>query len=180
MVFPGKLAASGWPRQAPIVTVGLAGVWHRVPGRLPPPRNRLDLEDLVRRQRLSVAAGLGRGRRGGAGAARLASGLRADGVDRWGRSSPGMLPGPTWDAGFGSVAAIGDLDRDGRPDLALAANRESAGSVRAAGSVAVLYGMAVGAPTARNQLWSLASERVPQPVHPVPRAGGRRASPDPG
>lgn len=156
VVFPGSSSGLGRPRQAPIVTVALAGGGTATPGRLLA-AGRLDPD----RYADVVAAGSD-----AAGGAVLvlhgsASGLRADGVDRWGRSSPGMLPGPTWDAGFGSVAAIGDLDRDGRPDLALAANRESAGGVRAAGSVAVLYGTAAGLSTARNQLWSLASAGVP-------------------
>ena len=55
---------------------------------------------------------------------------------------------------FGAALAIGDLDGDGRGDLAVGAPGDSVGGAANAGAVTVLYGRAQGLGTARSQLWT--------------------------
>ena len=163
-VFPGGTHGLGPARQAAITTVALAAGGSAVPGRLLA-SGRLDPD----RYADVVAASSDAAGRAVLVMHGSASGLRVDGADLWGQDSPGILDS-TGPDDFGSAAAIGDLDRDGHPDLAVGVSSETlTGSPRNSGAVAVLYGTATGLSSARNQLWTLASPGVPG----APTADGR-------
>ncbi|MEV6811642.1 hypothetical protein [Micromonospora sp. NPDC051296] len=68
------------------------------------------------------------------------TGLVVDSTKHFNQSSPG-IPGESenYDA-FGASLAAGDINGDGRDDLAIGAFKESIGSVAEAGAVTVLYG----------------------------------------
>ncbi|WBB93170.1 FG-GAP and VCBS repeat-containing protein [Verrucosispora sp. WMMC514] len=68
------------------------------------------------------------------------TGLVVDSTRRFTQGSPGV-PGDSEDYdGFGDALAAGDINGDGRDDLAVGAYKESIGSVVEAGAVTVLYG----------------------------------------
>ncbi|TCB98878.1 hypothetical protein E0H26_05510 [Micromonospora zingiberis] len=72
------------------------------------------------------------------------TGLLVDSTKHFNQGSPGV-PGESenYDA-FGASLAAGDINGDGRDDLAIGAFKEAIGSVKEAGAVTVLYGSSAG------------------------------------
>ncbi|WBB93168.1 FG-GAP-like repeat-containing protein [Verrucosispora sp. WMMC514] len=68
------------------------------------------------------------------------TGLVVDSAQHFNQSSPGVPGGAEDYDWFGATLAAGDINGDGRDDLAIGAYRESIGSVQDAGAVTVLYG----------------------------------------
>lgn len=97
------------------------------------------------------------------------TGLATSRVVRWGQDSPGVPDDAEAFDGFGSSAAIGDLDGDGWNDLAIGAPGEGLGDASKAVAVTVLYGTADGLSSARSEQWSQASPGIPG----TPEAGDR-------
>ncbi|MFD1083375.1 FG-GAP-like repeat-containing protein [Micromonospora andamanensis] len=79
------------------------------------------------------------------------TGLVVDSVQHVNQSSPGVPGGAEDFDWFGSALAAGDINGDGRDDLAIGAFREAIGSVEDAGAVTVLYGSVGGVTTAGAQ-----------------------------
>ncbi len=80
-----------------------------------------------------------------------ATGVSADGDQRWTQDSPGVEGTPNRYDHFGAAVASGDFDADGFADLAIGnTNDAEAGSV---GSVNVLRGSTEGLTPDRDQLW---------------------------
>ncbi|GIJ21935.1 hypothetical protein Vlu01_25590 [Micromonospora lutea] len=69
-----------------------------------------------------------------------ATGLAIGSAKHFSQSSPGVPGDSEKEDGFGSALAAGDLNGDGRDDLAIGAYGEAIGSIREAGAVTVLYG----------------------------------------
>ncbi|TCB98879.1 hypothetical protein E0H26_05515 [Micromonospora zingiberis] len=68
------------------------------------------------------------------------TGLRLDSAKHFSQSTSGV-PGASEDGDFfGSALAAGDINGDGRDDLAIGAYGEAIGTIRDAGAVTVLYG----------------------------------------
>ncbi|MDG4794449.1 FG-GAP-like repeat-containing protein [Micromonospora sp. WMMD1082] len=68
------------------------------------------------------------------------TGLVVDSTKHFNQGSPGV-PGDSENYdGFGASLAAGDINGDGRDDLAIGAFKESIGTVKEAGAVTVLYG----------------------------------------
>ena len=83
-----------------------------------------------------------------------AGGLSATGNQLWSQDSPGVLDASETFDHFGYALAVGDLNGDGRDDLAIGVDSEDIASVNAAGAVSVLYGGAGGLSATGNQFWS--------------------------
>jgi disulfide bond formation protein DsbB len=79
-------------------------------------------------------------------------GLTSAGNQFWHQDSAGVL-GVVENDLFGRAVAGGDFNGDGFDDLAIGADSESIGAVRAAGSVNVLRGSAGGLTASGDQLW---------------------------
>ncbi|RIV32615.1 hypothetical protein D2L64_25065 [Micromonospora radicis] len=72
------------------------------------------------------------------------NGLVVDATKHFNQSSPGV-PGESENRdAFGASLAAGDINGDGRDDLAIGAFKEAIGSVKEAGAVTVLYGSSAG------------------------------------
>jgi hypothetical protein len=89
----------------------------------------------------------------------------ASGLDRrspqwWDQNSAGVPDTGETDDAFGSDIAAGDLNGDGRPDLAITVPFEDLGGKHDAGAVAVLYGNRDGLASQGSQLWSQATKGV--------------------
>jgi disulfide bond formation protein DsbB len=82
-----------------------------------------------------------------------AAGLSAYGNQVWHQDSPDILDVAETDDWFGAALAAGDLDDDGRADLAVGVEREDVGGVERAGAVNILYGSAAGLSATGNQVW---------------------------
>ncbi|MBU0496133.1 MAG: FG-GAP repeat protein [Chloroflexi bacterium] len=84
-----------------------------------------------------------------------ASGLTATGNQEWYQDSPGILDAAEAGDAFGSALAAGDLNGDGRDDLAVGVSYEDTGAseIEHAGVVHVLYGTASGLTATGNQEW---------------------------
>lgn len=78
------------------------------------------------------------------GSAAGLTGTGAVGYDQSDAQIPGSAESGDW---FGGAAAVADLNRDGRTDLAIGAPGESVGSTWSSGSVTVVYGVAGGLST---------------------------------
>ncbi|RIV32616.1 FG-GAP-like repeat-containing protein [Micromonospora radicis] len=68
------------------------------------------------------------------------TGLRVDTARHFSQSTPGVPGASERGDWFGSALAAGDINGDGRDDLAVGAYGEAIGSVKEAGAVTVLYG----------------------------------------
>jgi hypothetical protein len=90
-----------------------------------------------------------------------ADGLLATAAQLWSQDSPGIPGDGAVGDGFGAALAIGDLDGDGRADLAIGSPWAAAGSTSRAGTVTVIYGSASGLTAEGSQLWSEATDGVP-------------------
>ncbi len=86
-----------------------------------------------------------------------ATGLTETGNQMWHQDVSGV-PGRSGEDLFGAAMAAGDLDGDGRDDLAIGAPWDTKASV---GSVTVLYGTAGGLAVAGVQRWTQDSQGVP-------------------
>jgi FG-GAP repeat len=86
-----------------------------------------------------------------------AGGLTATGSQLWHQNVAGV-PGRSGEHQFGAAMAAGDLDGDGRDDLAIGAPWDTKAWV---GSVTVLYGTAGGLSVAGVQRWTQDSRGVP-------------------
>ncbi len=116
--------------------------------------------DLNGNGRADLAVGIPVERVGGfgyAGAVQVlygtASGLSASGNQLWHQNSPGVLETAEANDRFGVGLTMGDLNGDGRADLAVGADQDDVGSLRNVGVVNVLYGAASGLAASGNQLW---------------------------
>ncbi|MFI5291382.1 MAG: hypothetical protein ACHQ02_00795 [Candidatus Limnocylindrales bacterium] len=90
------------------------------------------------------------------------TGLAADGAQLWHQDVAGVPGGAESGDTFGAAVAAGDLDGDGREDLAIGAPGEAIGSGEpGAGIVNVLYGTSSGLSATGAQTWSQDSAGVP-------------------
>jgi hypothetical protein len=71
-------------------------------------------------------------------------GVTSAGAVRFDQDTAGIPGTAEWGDEFGSSFAIGDLNRDGRPDLVVGTPLEAVGTTREVGSVTVLYGRSGG------------------------------------
>jgi hypothetical protein len=99
------------------------------------------------------------GTKTGAGAVEVlygsAGGVTSAGNQLWTQNSAGVLDAAEADDSFGAALASGDLDGDGRKDLAIGVPAENMGTTKPdAGAVNVLYGSAGGLSDAGNQYWT--------------------------
>lgn len=80
------------------------------------------------------------------------SGLRGSGSQLFTQNNVGVGRVAEESAFFGSELAVGDFDADGFDDLAIGAPDATVGTVRAAGTVTVLYGSGGGLTPSRSRL----------------------------
>jgi alpha-tubulin suppressor-like RCC1 family protein len=100
-----------------------------------------------------------------------ASGLSATGSQVWSQRSLGVIDAPESGDRFGAALAVGDLDGDGRADLAVGVPGENGG----AGAVHVLYGSPAGLSADGSQYWSQASPRIADDAEPGDHFGASLA-----
>ena len=102
-------------------------------------------------------------------------GLSATGNQFWSQDSPGVLDAAEPLDVFGGSLAAGDINGDGRDDLAVGVFSEDLGSVGDAGAVNVLYGGAGGLSATGNQFWTRTAPASSTP----PRSSTSSAGPWP-
>jgi hypothetical protein len=103
------------------------------------------------------------------------SGLDIRTAYRISRGTSGVVGDVTPDELFGDQLAVGDLDHDGRDDLAIAAPGTKVGSTQRAGAVVVLYGSRYGISGAGSQVVSRSTPGVPGGPRTDERFGYRLA-----
>jgi FG-GAP repeat len=118
--------------------------------------------------RADLAVGSARetvGGRAGAGSVTLlpgtASGPAGTGAQLWTQDTAGVPDAAEVNDEFGTALAFGDLNRDGRPDLAVGARGESIGPRLYAGSVTTLFATAGGLAATGAAAWHKDSPGVP-------------------
>ncbi|MEU7471358.1 FG-GAP repeat protein [Streptomyces sp. NPDC044984] len=77
------------------------------------------------------------------------------------QNSAGVPGANEWDDGFGNAMTAADFNRDGYPDLAVAAPGEDLGGHADAGAVHILRGSASGLTGSKSQFFDRASSGVP-------------------
>ena len=107
-----------------------------------------------------------------------AGGLSATGNQVWDQNSPGVLDVAQTPDHFGLALAAGDLNGDGRDDLAVGAPEEALGSAGYAGAVNVLYGGAGGLSATGNQFWHQDSPGIFDVLEPLDAFGTALATGD--
>ena len=92
-----------------------------------------------------------------------ASGLDLDAAKNWSPDTQGVAGKSNFDDFFGKALATGDLNNDGRVDLAIGARGEHVNSVLSTGGVTVLYAAASGdgLTATGSQIWVQSSPGVP-------------------
>ena len=99
------------------------------------------------------------GTNSGAGAVEVlygsAGGVTSTGSQLWSQNSTDIPDGAEAGDSFGAALAAGDLNGDGKEDLAIGVPAENIGTTRpGAGAVNVIYGSAAGLTATGNQLWT--------------------------
>ena len=89
------------------------------------------------------------------------AGLDVAGADLWWADAPGVAGVADKDDNFGYTLAAGDLNRDGRDDLAIGSPNKTVGAARSTGGVTILYGSTAGLTASGSQIWTQDSPRVP-------------------
>ena len=89
-----------------------------------------------------------------------ATGVSATGSQLWSQNSAGIADAAEPGDGFGSTLSAGDLNGDGRDDLAIGVPGEDAGTVVDGGAVHVLYGTPAGLAATGSQSWSQNSPSI--------------------
>ena len=78
----------------------------------------------------------------------------ATGSQLWGQDSAGVADSAETGDGFGGALSAGDVNGDGRDDLAVGVPDEDVGAIVDSGAVHVLLGSATGLTATGSQLWS--------------------------
>ena len=99
------------------------------------------------------------------------SGLDVAGAKLWWADTPGVAGVADNDDDFGSVLAAGDLNKDGRDDLAVGAPNKDVGAAQSTGGVTMLYGSSGGLTAAGSEVWTQDSPRVPGANEQLDRFG---------
>jgi len=107
-----------------------------------------------------------------------AGGLKARGSQWWTQGAAGLLDSPEAGDQFGYALVSGDLNGDGRADLAIGAHREDTADLKNAGAVAVIYGSDTGLAAAGNQVWVEGEGGVPGVAERNDRFGSALATGD--
>jgi hypothetical protein len=107
-----------------------------------------------------------------------AGGLSGTGSQFWHQDSPGIFDVVEALDAFGSALAAGDLNGDGRDELAVGVPSENVGTVADSGAANVLYGRAGGLAATGNQIWHQNSVGVLETVEPSDRFGHALAAGD--
>ena len=100
-----------------------------------------------------------------------ANGLTTAGVRTWSQNSPGIAGAAAAGDEFGAAVAVGDLNGDGRSELAVGVPGENG----AAGAVHVLYGSATGLTATDSQYFSQDTPSVAEASEPEDRFGAALA-----
>ena len=82
------------------------------------------------------------------------SGLQKEGAQKWTQNSPGIADPAEKNDLFGSALAAGDMNGDGKDDLAIGVPNEDLSKIVDAGAVHVLYGAAIGLKPRGSQFWT--------------------------
>jgi hypothetical protein len=94
-----------------------------------------------------------------------ASGLTADGDQRWHQDREGIQEQREMGEAFGRVVAWGDFDGDGFDDLVVGVALESLNGFDGAGAVHVIYGSASGLRSQGSEFWTQDSPGIAGEVH---------------
>jgi hypothetical protein len=100
-----------------------------------------------------------------------ATGLTASGSKLWTQNTAGVPGAAEFIDAFGSSLAAGDLNRDGRADLAIGAPGEAIGTLEDAGNVTVLRGASAGLTATGAVAFSQDSASIPGAAEAFDRFG---------
>jgi hypothetical protein len=108
-----------------------------------------------------------------------AGGVTSTGNQLWSQNSADIADGAEGGDSFGAALAAGDLNGDGRDDLAIGAPGENIGTTRpGAGAVNVIYGSGTGLTSTGNQLWTQNSADILDSAHAGESFGAALAAAD--